>query len=136
MAEVLVLSVSKVIREQPKFLASDGVVQQATADAAPSVTGMDNHVFQPRRATALGGADGEEQTHHAHDAATLPRTINAAHAGLLDDKAQGPFLPPAVGLEVGFLREQYGQQFTQLRHVARGGFRNGGLARLASLAAA
>ena len=124
MAEVLVLSVSKVIREQPKFLASDGVVQQATADAAPSVTGMDNHVFQPRRATALGGADGEEQVGHAEDFEIRADDEDATSIWLFQNEAQSVLLAGAVRMKVLFRAEKAHGQFDQRIQIGQSGWFN------------
>lgn len=99
---------------------ADGMSQQTRSQPIAPVFGQHDHVFQPACRPAFRGADREQQAHHPRNLATDSGYEDSSAIGSFDNQAQRAHLLLAVGMEVGFLREEDRQEASQLRNVGRG----------------
>jgi len=80
-------------------------LQQPPANVPTAPGWVDDQVFQPDRATTVGGADREKNADHADYTVSLRRAVNAPHVRLFENEPKSTCLLPGIGLEVSLLRE-------------------------------
>jgi len=99
----------------------DGVIEEFGPVALTTVGAVDEEVFQEKNETTLGRADGDEEVDHADDLVGTAQDEDAAAGGLLEDELDAAHLFFAVGLEVGFLAEQFEKHLREFGEIVDGG---------------
>lgn len=103
------------------FGVSDGVFQEAAAEALAAMVWVHDDVFHEDDEAALGRADGEKQVDHSNDEVVGAHDENATAVGLLEDEADAVLLFAAVGCEVFFITHEGHDQLGELGQILHGG---------------
>ena len=97
------------------------VFDELSTEAAPAIVAFDDHVLKQHDTTPFGGTDGEQRIGHAGDFSFAAQDEQLPDHRILQNQVQAGKLLVAVGAEVTFEREQFGQQVGHRFQIVVGG---------------